>query len=100
MVSETAAHVQAKINPLTAFESWAKRARIGERRVYYRGFLAYDRGLRQGISPAKSELCRLACQMAEAGYLHLFQRRAAHGTDGKSGKPGSFDYIAEVAARF
>ena len=74
-------------------ENWLAVAAPGDALVYYRGFLAMDRGVGSRLGEdERRELCRVAgsaMTLVRSGHVHLVQRR--HG-------PDDYTYIA-VASR-
>lgn len=78
---------------LSELEDWLREAPAGEKRIYYRGYLAVDQFALgkdgrlkedQPIEPIAS-IARTMRQAAEAGRVFLFQRRLG---------PWEFEYIA------
>ena len=86
----TSRRTSVSARPLTEidFLAWLGQAMPGERLIYHRGLLAFDR-----CAPSQQGLSRLADRAywaAARGFVHLVQRR--HGTD-------DFSYLAIARKR-
>ena len=86
----TSGRTRVSARPMTEidFLAWLGQAMPGERLIYHRGLLAFDR-----YAPSQHGLSRLANRAhwaAARGFVHLVQRR--HGTD-------DFSYLAIARER-
>jgi hypothetical protein len=79
---------------LREFWAWLARANPGEQFEYHRGHLIWDRSpasdLAEHERQAVAEMADTALQAAEAGFVHLVQRRNG---------PFDFSYLASRARR-